>query len=448
LVRLTRGAWGPRDALAVARILGRAGLLVSFADLCHLRTPDGWDSLAHGSYAPVAFANALETYCPQQGTQVATFPVDLPMPATLEEAPMSEAWVRTGWEPCDPRGPELAHLAGPSGRALVPQIEGWLRSPVIDPPKGWISLFDETLPPADPACPHLRELFAGFDLGRHSLLPLYAYLFGCFHGVSLKYERPILFIDSWVRGRGKSEVGRAFSVLLDGCDSSLPLSDTASSSDLITSFLVNGQRILPLQNLDGRWQYQDHFLVSLATDGSVNARPKYSRNSAQFRGVCAIMNGVWGSFSLHKDLLTRVWRAELPGVAQQLHPRPVYYALEYRLPILSEILSLLTPAVPQYTGVSRHQPFEAVGVTAASKLLGLSIEEGLEIFSRSYRGAQGLGHPAVSHFYKHTENNIDARQRLVPPSEEEPPHGCYVLGHELRSVEGRTHWRRVIGDRH
>lgn len=249
---------------------------------------------------------------------------------------------------------------------------------------------------------HLSRLFSAFGLAAPDHCALYAHLLACFHAASLDHPRPILFVDSWVPERGKSEVGSALATLLDGAPSSIPLAGTRDQiTEQVTAHLLRGGRTLVGHNLSARESWNNVFLVSLSTDDNVSQRPKYGRETVSFPGVVVVLNGVYGEFSLHPDVITRIFRVQLPGDAGRLDPAPRTYARRHRDDIISEILEVHRAAAPWRSHtLSRFADFEEAGLSAYARAFKLSHEEVQERFSRALRGAWGLAPEAVSELFR------------------------------------------------
>ena len=421
----------PILASLLARALSEDGQLVQFQDLVLLRRgPHKWAPLtnAHVSAAELSRRAYVGTYQPYADMATATFTTtasqqDLPWPELLTNDDRTVL-------PC--LSPDFArYFLGPGYREGIREIEGFYSHPIAGPePEGFLELFGHDLPAPSAGFPRLRELFSAFDLDPASHCALHTYLLGLFHSDSLLYERPVLFVDSWVRGRGKSEVGRAVCNLVDGHDKSISLSGGGQAlKDEIVAHLVAGGRTILGQNLDNKVDFQQELLVSLSTDGVIGSRPKYARELAHFRGVCPIMNGVYGAFSLHPDLLSRVWRCELSGAAQQLHPRPAYYSRERRLEILAEIMAAHAGATPVREATSRCAALERAGLAAYAVAFDLDPAECRRRFDAALAGTAGLATAAVASLarvHRDRFQALSAKFAFGQPTE--PDEGARGLG--------------------
>jgi hypothetical protein len=290
-------------------------------------------------------------------------------------------------------------------KAAVPDLDGFLNHPIAGVPNGvWRERRPWRCPTGSPGAdsPHLRALFSGLPLDPAGHAALHMYLFGAFHAVSLENEKPLLFVDSWVRGRGKSEVCDAIQILLEGSRCAIEASPARQAfHDSLIAHLVSGARVVPLHNLEGRPDYMNETFASIATDGGLSTRPKYGRESLRFPGVLPILNGVYGAFSLHKDLLCRCWRVELPGVAQALTLRPREYAEAHRDEIIAEILQAHKRATIQgaRSPVTRFAEFERCAGRAYRQAFALGEGETWDRIKKMQCGATALLQSGVRALY-------------------------------------------------
>jgi len=263
--------------------------------------------------------------------------------------------------------------------------------------------------------PHLNVLFSSFDFDAVDHATLYSFFFGCFHAASLDYPRPLFFIDSEEPGRGKTEVSRALTILLDKKPTSLAISgNTTADMDNIVSHLLSGCRCISGQNVSGVAEYNNSFLACLATDGTVSMRGKYDRNATPFSGIVGILSAVYGQASFHPDLVTRSWRVFLSGRAQKLEIQPWLYAKDNRAALIEEILMAHSRATP-YTepAITRFNHFEAAAAGAYAEFKGCSHLEVASLLKKATAGRLGLLPAAVNSLYK-----SDPKAFTVPPHKE------------------------------
>lgn len=306
-----------------------------------------------------------------------------------------------------------ARLSGTHDRPDIASYDGILRHPLHGESATWLSEFDRSsLPKPDPSFPHMRALFSAFPLGRASHASLHTYLLGAFHEHSLRYPRPILMVDSWEQGRGKSEVCQAIARLVDDEDSgtSIPRDLDSQRDEIVAHFL--DRRSLYLDNIDGAEEWNSPLLATLSTgDGSV--RRKYSRSADKIRGCLLMVNSITGTATFHPDLIDRILRVELPGRAQPLTPQPRHYASDNRHGLLSEILlahQLAPDEVERPT--SRFAHFESAGARAYSVVFRTPVAEVLALLEESHRSARVYAAPAMSSLYAHHSD------RFLAPNED------------------------------
>lgn len=263
--------------------------------------------------------------------------------------------------------------------------------------------------------PHLTSLFSSLDFDAVDHATLYSFFFGCFHAASLDYPRPLLFIDSEEQGRGKTEVSRALTILLDKKPTSLAMSGNAAADmDNIVAHLLSGCRCISGQNISGVADYNNSFLACLATDGTVSMRGKYDRNATPFAGIVGILSAVYGQASFHPDLVTRAWRVFLSGRAQKLAIQPWLYAKDNRDALIAEIL-LAHSRATLYTEphTTRFNHFEAAAAGAYAEFKGCSHPEVAALLKKATDGRLGLLSTAVNSLYK-----SNPKAFAVPPHTE------------------------------
>ena len=270
----------------------------------------------------------------------------------------------------------------------IPEARGVLRHPIFPDgdAEGWL---DERPPVRkkgpDTAWPHLRRLFSGVDRDNASRAILYSYLFAAFHKCSLNQPRPLLIVDSIEQGVGKSVTGEAIATLIDDNPKTLALDRNANEGDEIVSILAHGSRCLVLPNLAQRRNWNNTLLATLCTDIGQSRRMKYSAKATTFYGTLGITSAVLGGVSLHRDLVSRLWRVALKGKAQpSLTTVPQEYAKEHREDLQSEIMGVHTLA-EVYTGrlSTRFTAFEAAGAAAYAVFEGISHREVAELMGQA-----------------------------------------------------------------
>lgn len=283
-----------------------------------------------------------------------------------------------------------------------PAVAGFLSHPLTsDPAELWLRPAWADPGTVDTNYPHLYKLFSAFNLDPVDACALYCFFLGCFHPASLDHPRPILLIDSEMQGRGKGEIGTALTVLLDNKQSSVPIS---GGNDRVTtrivSCLVDGSRTLAGQNVSGAADWNNEFIVCLATDGSVKERPLYGREAVPFDGIVGSLSAVYGQASFHYDVVDRAQRVFLRGQAKQLDPQPAVYVKKHRDAIIDEIMVAHSRAVG-YTGVthSRFNQFEAAAAPAYAEMSNLSHDAVSDLLLQVRRGARGLLTDAVRSLY-------------------------------------------------
>lgn len=339
-------------------------------------------------------------------------------------------------------------LCGEQDRSGVPEAVGVLRHPVFGVPADpWLDDAPSVNAPVESDYRHLRTLFAGLELDPCSHVAAYCYLLGAFHAVSLSAPRPILLVDSWVQGRGKSEVCAAISRLIDDQETEISArSDSEKFDDGIISQL-RSSRCLVVDNVDNHREYNLPRLATAST-GVLSARHKYSAGATQHRGILLCLNLVLGAASLHRDLISRAVRVELTGAARKLTPQPRLYAQEKRLPIVSEILTALSRSAGVEVEVaSRFGAFDRVAVPAYAEVFGGAAEEITARLEQARRNAWVHSPDVLTHLACHHKKRFSVlRTRalsldfVAPPAADalelpEEAEGCRALGLELNGGE-------------
>ncbi len=325
--------------------------------------------------------------------------------------------------------------------SAVPAIAGFLSHPVHGTPaEDWLELTRFAGEPAE-STERLSTLFSAFGLDDASHFALYGFLLGAFHHVSLDCERPILIVDSWKRGRGKSEVSNVINYLLSGQEQGITMRTSKDEmKNELLAFLGNGGRVVTVHNIESnKPAWSNDMLAALATDGAIGGRMKYGRTSVHFKGVLPIINTIYGSASLSKDLIDRAWRVELRGEPAPLSPRPIEYAKEYRDEILCEIMGVHERAAElceSYDSVTRMAPFERVAVASYTEAFNESSVWTPQFCSNMAAGRAALSHDNMCSLYKAVPDAFEDASDMVRRAQlssqvYEPTEGATALGYKF-----------------
>jgi hypothetical protein len=213
-------------------------------------------------------------------------------------------------------------------------------------------------PPAPPQPPagyaRLRALFSSMPLDPASHARLYGYLLGCFHVDSLECPAPLLVVDAWEQEVGKSEITYAIGTILDGEAQALQAPRSAGDVETLVAHCTTGKRVLNLDNLADCANWNNTWIASILSERTGAARAKYSRGTTAFRGRLVTLTGNYGSFSLHKDMLSRAWRIQLWGEAGPLNTEPKPYSRRHRAELVAECY-WAARAAPAWAGPSATQ---------------------------------------------------------------------------------------------
>jgi hypothetical protein len=291
--------------------------------------------------------------------------------------------------------------------------------------------------------PLLRQLFDCWPLDASSHAALYIALLGMFHIDSLSKEVPVLVIDSHEQGRGKSEIAKALQRLLS--DSEAGISGSADE-DTVTAFLLQGNRVLPFQNVHRAREWHRNEVVNLTTDGALHLRPKHARLTVAFRGVLPLLNFVYGRVTVHRDVEDRTFRVELPGTAAPLVHKAHEFADEHRLPLLGEILLAHKRAteaqhLPNYVKATRLAAFERAGARAYYEVFGKDPSAAMHLMVAGRKALLAEVPPLL--FKAHRELFDDPSEKVVstPAGKVPDPErfvGARALGFQLAS-DGKWH---------
>jgi hypothetical protein len=400
-----------RVADVILRTLDACGQAVSFNNFVYFSTGGGWATpMSEGGThhllntlsileMPVlpSFAEKAELRSPAVSKHSETTPDVYFWAAALGRSMGLE--VTPSWELARE---VVRYMLNQETRRNPAPVQGILQHPLIGKPRGrWVGppLPDSRTETEGHSYTWLPRLLGPLNLTAPSHCIAMSYLLGLFHAASLDYARPILFVDSWVRGRGKSELGRALVRLLDNRDDSIVLA-SKGLSETVTSHLIRGGRVLLGQNMNDVLDWNSEYLASLATDGSVGDRPKYGRTTAFFRGVATILNGVYGSFTLAEDMVARIWRVELTGPCPQRELGIPDFAEDHREDIIREVSRAYSYAQPwTYPTLSRCNEFERVALPAYAEVTGMAHEKVFELYKQALVQSGALATPCVQHLH-------------------------------------------------
>lgn len=350
-MRTAEGKWLPIEAGNLAELLSSAGYFLAV----------GPAALSEAGVPGLA-GRVQEIEDPR--AQVKEYLGCLQAAGILAQCPPSQEWERT-------------FIA----RSLtIPEVRGVLRHPVFPPGgiEGWLDERpDLVLPEAGAGFPHLERLFSSIELDAASRCALYSYLFGAFHRCSLNEPRPLLMVDSREQQCGKSITGEAIAVLVDEEPRTLTLDRDANEAEEIVAQLAHGTRCLVIPNLTRRRNWNNTLLATLCTDLGQARRLKYTAKATTFYGTLGISSTVLGTSTLHRDLITRLWRVALANVKRpRLEVVPSAYAREHRLALLAEIMQCHALAEPYHDSfvTTRFPTFEKAGCAAYAVFAGLPHE--------------------------------------------------------------------------
>lgn len=263
----------------------------------------------------------------------------------------------------------------------------------------WIDNHEKIAPAKDTNYEHLKTLFSALELRPDSHAAVYVWLLAAFSARSFSVPRPFLLVDSWMQGRGKSEVGQALCTLLDNTDGAISAGNGEKFSDTVAAMLTS-RRTVFIDNLDNESNWTNGPLVSSAT-GPLEVRRKYNRDTSLYYGLLTIFNCVVGACTLHRDLVSRCLRVELEGTPRRLRPQPRVYAKEHRRTIVSECLRALQESTSTWESHSRFSEFEEVGARAYSAVFNTPPEKVGELLEEARQSARFYLPEVFSDFRKH-----------------------------------------------
>lgn len=295
----------------------------------------------------------------------------------------------------------LGSLVAPQERSHVHQARGILRHPIIGEPKDfWIESGAPLAYPDNSDYEHLQRLFSGLELDPRSHVAVYCFLLGAFHARSLSEPRPILLIDSWSQGRGKSEVCAAIARLIDDNEGAIPArhGENQEFFDALGARFRTA-RTATVDNIDGVREWNNTLLANAAS-GTLSLRWKYARQEALIDGAMLSANLVVGQASIHEDMLSRMVRCELRGAPKRLHPQPQVFARSYRRELQQEILCALNRTEPEDDlALSRTAAFDAVGIAAYSEVFQTPPAKVAELLESARKNSQLHNLSVLEHLF-------------------------------------------------
>ena len=259
--------------------------------------------------------------------------------------------------------------------------------------------------PAARRYPLLTQLFSPCKLSPHARCRLYVYLLAAFSAESLQVPAPLLVVDSWEQGVGKTEILSVLGYLLDGMPSNLSQPE-GNDNEVMVAHYHNDNRFAGIDNLSNRHNWNNTWLATLLTDRAATARPKYGKIATRFCGRMAGASCVWGAVTLHPDLLSRTWRIPLEGWRGDLGFFCDRFARDHRSVLISEIMDVLGHAHPwSLPGrTSRVHDFETIGAAAFSHLAGISHAAVKILLEKSQKEVDGLGSAML---YLYSKQNLE-----------------------------------------
>lgn len=339
-------------------------------------------------------------------------------------------------------------------RRGVAEVNGIVPHPVIGDPHGRWAKNDGPLSPRRLAAVlegpmpyvHLPRLFQALKLDPVSHAAVHTYLLGAFHARSLDSPRPILLVDSHVRGRGKSTVASTIGIIVDDHPSVIPYGGDSYGTlrDTIIAHTLD-RRVVTIDNIEGVSNFSNSF-ISSATTVEPSERAKFDRKTSTPVGILPCFTLVDGQATIAEDLLARSLRCELRGEAARLVPDPRTYAQEHANEIQLECLHALANSEPVAGINSRFEAFASVGAGAYSHVFKTNPIEVIELLERAQRGSYALSQDVCRHFFHSGVADFrphdkivsedspvgSIRDRTVLPPEAE---GCIFLNHTLKGRE-------------
>jgi hypothetical protein len=326
----------------------------------------------------------------------------------------------------------------------IPEARGVLRHPIYPDgnAEGWVNESEVSLPLIDRKLPHLHTLFSSIPMDDASRAALFSYLFAAFHKCSLNSPRPLLMVDSIEQGVGKSVTGEAIATLVDREPRTLSLDRNTNEGDEIVAQLACGNRCLMIPNLASKRNWNNTLLATLCTDVGQARRLKYASHATTFYGTLGITSTVLGAVSLHRDLVSRLWRVALSArAAPSLDVVPQEYAKAHRLELQAEIMACLAGASP-YTGrvSTRFPDFERAGAAAYAFFTGRTHDEVAALMATAEKARHIFRDEVLySLYHKHRTEFREHQQswRGVPEGAEwlRQYDGAHAFGYVLKGGE-------------
>jgi len=429
--------------------LRAAGVLHTYQRINYLRCGRVWVELASAAAVrPMLSAVfALGTHVGQIAEVEASLAANVVGETCLEQLTSNGAFLLSG----DIPNALAASLCAEQHRWGA-EAAGILRHPIHGEPEAvWIQDATDITVPKETDYRHLKRLYEGLKLDADSHTALYCYLFGAFSAVSLDAPRPILLVDSWQQGRGKSEVCGSVRRLVDDNDSAITArADTDKFDDSLVAAL-RGSRALALDNVDGMVEYNPSLLANGST-GSLEVRHKYGRGTTRYKGVLLLLNLVCGAASFHRDMLSRMVRVELRGSNERLDPAPLAYSQIHRREIIGELLHALRESAGRDCPCSsRFAAFDSVAVAGYAHVFQEDVETVAARLDAARRSVWAHHPDVLAHFaVEHRESFVYVARRVLPDEGFTNPHaadkmvlpreaqGARLFGHELKGKAWET----------
>jgi hypothetical protein len=340
---------------------------------------------------------------------------DLPegLPNELQDLPTEAALARMRNVRVYPQATRaLGESLTASGAKVLPRVAGRIHHPVHGEPHG-VWLRPGHPQPVEKPGPTVVDLVDRFHLDPASRDALGVYLCGLFHAVSLESPRPILLVDSWVRGLGKSCLCACVARLLDGRPSSVQLGDR-NAEDRVTAHMATGARALVGGNLDGKTDFNPMQLTRMATDGGLAERVKYGRETTLFDGLAPMLNVVYGAASLSVDIIRRSLRVEFQGRGIVKGPGTTdLWCRDRRDAIIQSILALHAEADEKPSGSlvmpqgCRFEDFLYYGARAWAVVTGATPGEVIDRVEVSMLSSNAYFTDAVRSLHRHDAEAFD-----------------------------------------
>lgn len=380
------------DALLCSRFceaLSQASMLSDFTGTLHAKWRDRWAPLDTKLVATRWLNDTVIWVIHEQGGQA---PEDWPIWKKNTEGNLLERLCAlTGGDVITEvfrhPPPFLAEAMGSAGHwPDIQRATGLAYHPYFtkngQPLPEWLPAYRDPVRIESTDYPHLRALFAPLNLSPRAHVALYSWLLAVFHGASFSLPRPLLLVDSWCRGRGKTEVCKALRILVDNQDGGHPMRGSRDNAyDESVSILLKG-RMEFIDNVENACRFFHQAGVAGST-GTIEARPKGARHATQLAGRLFVYNTVFGSCTFEDDMLVRGLRVEIEGWAQHLTHRPNQYAAAHRDELIAEILHALEHSTPAPVDAlhTRFREFYGIGLGAYLQVFGrdglLDLQEAL-----------------------------------------------------------------------